>query len=186
MQQKIIVQKGTILLAEPFMLDPNFKRSAILLCDHGSEGSVGFILNKPIKMNVADLLAEFPEFHARVSFGGPVATDTLHYVHSLGELLDESYEVADGGSWGGDFNQLKALIKEGFVEPHHIRFFIGYSGWTVGQLEEELEVGSWITAEMDKNYIFNIQTKKLWRQIMHDKGNQYAVISQMPEYKTWN
>ena len=83
----IIIQTGKILLAEPFMMDANFRRAVILLCDHHEEGSLGFILNKPLKMSVDELIADFPEFDAEVYFGGPVATDTIHYIHDKGSLF---------------------------------------------------------------------------------------------------
>ena len=84
-------RKGKLLLAEPFMQDGNFKRSVVLLCDHTAiEGTVGFILNKPIDMNIEELVGDFPEFESQVYYGGPVANDTLHYVHDVGEILDLS------------------------------------------------------------------------------------------------
>ena len=73
------VASGKVLLAEPFMLDPNFKRSAVLLCEHSEEGSVGFIMNKPLNMRIDELIDGFPEFDSEVFFGGPVQTDTIHY-----------------------------------------------------------------------------------------------------------
>jgi putative transcriptional regulator len=101
------VYNGTVLLAEPFMLDPNFKRSAILLCEHNKEGSVGFIMNKPLDMRIDELIEGFPEFESEVLFGGPVQTDTIHYIHNIGELLEGSRQVTDGVYWGGDFEKLK-------------------------------------------------------------------------------
>ena len=78
------VEKGTVLLAEPFMLDPNFKRSVVLVCEHDDkEGTVGFVMNKPLHMQVNELITDFPDIEAPVYFGGPVATDTIHYVHNV-------------------------------------------------------------------------------------------------------
>ena len=130
------VTKGQILLAEPFMIDPNFRRSVVLLCEHQSDGSIGFILNKPLKMNVSELIADFPDFESEVYFGGPVATDTIHYIHNVGGLLEESVEVNRGVFWGGDFSKLKFLISSQLVDPTNIRFFVGYSGWSGGQLHD--------------------------------------------------
>ncbi|HNM27718.1 MAG TPA: YqgE/AlgH family protein, partial [Saprospiraceae bacterium] len=145
------VKSGQVLLAEPFMQDPYFRRSVVLLCEHHDEGSIGFILNKSIDMPLNDLMSEFPKFDAEVFYGGPVQTDTLHYVHNIGELLDDSVKVADGVWWGGDFDKLKFLITSGLIEPPNIRFFVGYSGWSSGQLSEELGYGSWVQADMDAN-----------------------------------
>ena len=180
------VSSGTVLLAEPFMLDPNFKRSAVLVCEHNEEGSVGFIMNKPLKMRIDELIDGFPEFDSEVFFGGPVQTDTIHYIHNVGDLVEDSVKVADGVYWGGDFEKLKFLIASNLVLPHNIRFFVGYSGWSEGQLNDEMGYGSWVLAEMDANYLFKSEPKKLWTQVMYNKGDTYSVIAQMPETSNFN
>ena len=180
-------RKGKLLLAEPFMQDGNFKRSVVLLCDHTiHEGTVGFILNKPIDMNIEELVGEFPEFESQVYYGGPVANDTLHYVHDVGDILDNSIEVSKGVYWGGDFEKLKFLIKSDLIKPHNIRFFLGYSGWSAGQLDAEMEIGSWVIAKMDPNYLFKISANQLWESILKNKGNIYSVISQVPDSNNLN
>lgn len=186
MAAKSLIKSGQILLAEPFMQDPYFRRAVVLLCEHHEEGSLGFILNKSIDMGVNDLMSEFPRFDAEVFYGGPVQTDTLHYVHNLGEVLEESVKVSDGVWWGGDFDKLKVLITNGLVEPANIRFFVGYSGWSSGQLGEELEYGSWVAAPMDANYVFKTQPTRLWSQAMYNKGDIYEIIADMPEMISWN
>lgn len=180
------VKMGKVLLAEPFMLDPNFKRSAVILCEHGEEGSVGFIMNKPLNMRVDELIEDFPEFDSEVLFGGPVQTDTIHYIHNVGELLEGSVKISDGVFWGGDFEKLRFLISSDLILPDNIRFFVGYSGWSEGQLMDEMVYGSWLIANMDSNYLFRSKPKKLWRQVMHNKGNTYSVIAQVPEVVSWN
>lgn len=168
------------------MLDPNFKRSAVIPCEHGEEGSVGFIMNKPLNMRVDELIEDFPDFDSEVFFGGPVQTDTIHYIHSVGDLLEDSIKVAEGVYWGGDFEKLKFLISSELIKPADIRFFVGYSGWSEGQLMDEMVFGSWIVANMDANYLFKSKPKRLWRQVMNDKGNAYTVIAQVPEIVSWN
>jgi putative transcriptional regulator len=186
MATQSLVKSGQVLLADPFMLDPYFHRAVILLCEHHQQGSVGFILNKSIDMKVNDLMAEFPNFDSEVFYGGPVQTDTLHYIHNVGELLDESVQVATGVWWGGDFDKLKFLIASELIKPENIRFFVGYSGWSSGQLMEEMEIGSWMTASMDANYLFKLQPAQLWSRVMYNKGDLYEIISDMPEHISWN
>lgn len=180
------IENGKVLLAEPFMLDPNFRRSAVLLCEHNNDGSVGFIMNKPLRMRIDELIEDFPEFDSEVFFGGPVQTDTIHYIHNVGELLDESRLVVDGVYWGGDFNKLKFLISSKLIQPENIRFFVGYSGWSEGQLADEMNLGSWVSADMDANYLFKSIPARLWEQVMYNKGDVYTVISQVPEDFSWN
>lgn len=183
---KTAVQNGTVLLAQPFMLDSNFRRSAVLVCEHNEEGSVGFIMNKPLEMRIDELISDFPEMDALVHFGGPVHTDTIHYIHNVGDLLDDSIKVVDGVYWGGDFEKLKFLITNELVKEENIRFFVGYSGWSEGQLDDELVHGSWLTSFMDANYLFNFPTDELWKTILEKKGQSYEVIAQLPDDLTWN
>ncbi|MCL4153824.1 UNVERIFIED_CONTAM: hypothetical protein GTU68_050649, partial [Idotea baltica] len=89
------------------MHDPYFHRGVVLLCEHHAEGSLGFIINKPLEMSLNELVEDFPEIESPVYYGGPVGNDTLHYIHNVGELLPDSVEVAPGVYWGGDFHKLK-------------------------------------------------------------------------------
>ncbi len=99
MTQETVIQKGKVLLAEPFMADPNFKRAVVLLCEHEQNGSLGFILNKSLDMPVCDLIADFPEFEGEAYYGGPVQTDTIHYIHNVGDLLEGSQMISQGVYW---------------------------------------------------------------------------------------
>lgn len=168
------------------MLDPNFKRTAVLLCEHSEEGSIGFVLNKRMDIGLNELISDFPEFETKVYFGGPVQTDTIHYIHNVGDLLEESRKIADGVWWGGNFETLKVLVRTELIKPENIRFFVGYSGWSETQLEEEMETGSWVTADMHPNYVFKSKPDSLWSQIMSNKGDLFTVIANMPDSVTYN
>ena len=181
------IRSGHLLLAQPFMLDPYFRRSVVILCEHDKEeGTIGFILNKSVKMQVRELVDDFPEFDAEVYYGGPVRTDTLHYVHTLGTRLTGASQVIGNVYWGGDFQELKELIYEGKVQPKDIRFFVGYSGWEGSQLESEMQRGSWIPQHARPNYIFKKNYDELWTEVLNDKGNIYSVIGQIPDFVALN
>jgi putative transcriptional regulator len=180
------IKGGKVLIAEPFMLDPNFKRSVVLICEHGDHGTTGFVLNKPLDIKVNELLPDFPESKAAVFVGGPVAVDSLHYLHNVGDMLENSVEVCPGVYWGGDFEKLKFLMENGLIKDNNIKFFVGYSGWTEGQLEEEMQEASWIVEDMDSNYLFKIKPFVLWQTVLHNKGNTYTVIAQMPDAVSLN
>ena len=180
------VKSGQLLLAEPFMIDPHFRRTAVLLCEHDQEGSLGLILNKPTGLSITDVIAEFPKFEAPVFYGGPVHGDSLHFIHDVGDLLEDSLQIADGVCWGGDFDTLKFLIASELLTPERIRFFVGCAGWSGGQLEEELKYGSWIAVPMDANYAFRSEPNELWSQALSNKGNRFEIIAEIPEYVSWN
>jgi putative transcriptional regulator len=102
------INKGQLLIAEPSISgDLSFNRSVILL-DHDEEGSVGFIINKPLKYTINDLL---PEINAsfKIYNGGPVEQDNLYFIHNIPELIPNSIEISNGIYWGGDFESTKAL-----------------------------------------------------------------------------
>ena len=182
MAKKNKIESGDILIAEPFMMDSNFKRSVICITDHTSEeGTVGFILNKRMNIKLDELVPDIKtEEKFSVYFGGPVATDTIHYIHNVGELLENSIKVSRGIYWGGDFEKLKFLINQELIKPKNIRFYLGYSGWSAGQLEEELKTGSWVKSEVDPNYVFKSISSMLWKQTLANKGDRFSVIAQMP------
>lgn len=184
---KYEVHTGSILIAEPFMLESNFKRSVVLITDHSDEeGTVGFILNKPLSVKITDLVEDLPEMDAPAYYGGPVSTNTIHYIHNVGLMLDGSTEIGTGVYWGGEFEKLKFLITHELIKPENIRFFVGYSGWSPGQLTEELETGSWITSEMHANYLFKSKPSRLWNQVLHHKGDVFGVLAQLPELPNLN
>ena len=182
------LQVGTILLSEPFMWDENFKRSVILICRHHSvEGTSGVILNKPVKLKLEDLLESFPKgFEGRLCLGGPVGTDIIQMLHTVGDKISGSQKVCDGVYWGGDFNQLKKLIRQGEITNQHIRFYIGYSGWDAKQLQDELKENSWIIASSRHDYIFDDEPDFLWRKIMNDMGGLYQTMASYPENPNLN
>jgi putative transcriptional regulator len=173
------IKTGRLLVAEPFMLDPHFKRSVVLLTEHTPEGSVGFIINKILDIEPRTIIQEFPDFKVPLFYGGPVHTDSIHFLHNVGELLDGSVRLSSGVYWGGDWNQLKFLIESKLIEPKHIRFFAGYSGWDAKLLKDEIKEGSWIVSEMHANYLFNAQPNTLWRTILQHKGNAFSIIADM-------
>lgn len=171
---------GQLLIAEPFMADPYFNRSVILLCEHSPEGSLGFIINKPLDIQVNDLLQDFPPFELPVFYGGPVQTDTIHFIHNVGELLEDSVPILPGIYWGGSFEKLKFLVDNQMVFINNIRFYLGYSGWTEGQLDEEMKFGSWVLGDADSNYLFKEDPEQLWQKVLDHKGDVYSVLARIP------
>ncbi len=171
---------GTILVAEPFADDRPFNRSVVLVCDHDeTEGTVGFMLNKSLGMTVDRLMKGMTDFPATVYYGGPVQTDTLHYLHTKGDLINGSIPVLDGLYWGGDYEQMRFCVQHELIKMDEIRFYIGYSGWSGGQLRDELELGTWILAPGSPNYIFQTPAEQLWRTVLEHKGEAFSVIGQM-------
>lgn len=180
------LEKGKILISEPFLNDPNFKRSIILLSEHNENGSIGFILNKPTKLKLNQVIDDFPDFEATIYLGGPVQINTLQFIHRVGDIIEGSTEIFDGLYWGGNFEYLKLLIEAKQVEPEDFRFFIGYSGWTEGQLEDEMNINSWIVTSTGIDNIFSEEPDKLWREILKNMGKKFAILASFPENPSVN
>jgi putative transcriptional regulator len=178
---KLSPKKGRLLVAEPAILNDNsFNRAIVLLTEHTTTNSVGFILNKPLEYSINDLL---PDINCSFNIyqGGPVEQDNLYFVHRIPHLLDDSVEVSNGVFWGGNFEQLKNLLNEGTLAASEIRFFLGYSGWDQDQLTEELEENSWFVAENDFDNIFSNNEESLWKNKLLEKGGNYKLWANAPK-----
>jgi putative transcriptional regulator len=181
------VTPGKLLLSEPFMFDENFRRTVVLVCEHTeSNGTVGLILNKPINLRLNDVVEGFPPFKGKIFLGGPVGTDTMQFVHKLGNKIENSLKLAENLYWGGNFEQLKNMMASGEVMPDDVRFFLGYSGWSQGQLEDELKDNSWIIADASSQHLFDVPHELLWKSIMKELGGVYTTMAGYPENPTLN
>ncbi len=179
-------QKGKVLISEPFLNDSYFKRSIVLLTEHSEEGAVGFVLNKPVSLKLNEVLADFPQFNASLSIGGPVSTNTIHYLHTVGDMIPNSVHVLGNVYWGGDFEILKEMVKLGAIESEQIRFFLGYSGWMANQLEGELERNSWVVTEILPMQIMEVNSSDTWKQMLFDLGEKYSLWPNFPENPQYN
>ncbi|WP_108211260.1 YqgE/AlgH family protein [Pontibacter mucosus] len=174
-------RSGSILISEPYLGDPNFERSVILLCSHEEEGSFGLVLNRPSNLHLSDVLDVFEEdFDMVLGVGGPVQYNTLHYIHRLADL-PQAVKLNDNLYWGGDFEVLRTMIDTGQVAKEDIRFFLGYSGWTPGQLQEEVDKNVWIVNNNAANKLFTLDTETLWRSILRQMGGKFKVLSNYPD-----
>ncbi len=177
---------GKILISEPFLNDPNFKRTIILLAEHSEEGSVGFVLNKPTDYRIHEVIEEFPEFESVVYYGGPVQLNSLQFIYRGDEIIDGSIEIMPGLFWGGSFDLLKTLINSKAVNPEDFRFFLGYSGWIEGQIEDEIKMNSWIVSETTIDNIFSYEPDKLWRDTLRSMGKKFALLASFPDNPSVN
>lgn len=177
---KVAPKKGRVLVSEPYLQDTYFKRSIVLLTEYSSEGAVGFVINKPLDVQVHEIINNFPEFKSNVSIGGPVGTNTIHFVHSMGDRIPNSIHISDNIYWGGDYDIMKDLIMYGEISPNEIRFFLGYSGWHTGQLENELDQNSWLIAEINTYQIMK-PDPHLWKNTVSQMGEKYKIWANFPE-----
>jgi putative transcriptional regulator len=178
--------KGKVLIAEPFLEGRYFKRSIVLLVEYNEEGAVGFVLNKPINLSVDEVLINIAHFDGDVYVGGPVDTNRIYYIHTIPDLVPNSIHIFDNLYWGGDFDVLKDLIEKKMILPNQVRFFAGYSGWSSGQLREEIEEHSWLVSELSLTEIMKYDNEDLWQQALRELGGKYRMWSNFPENPSLN
>ncbi|MDT0630716.1 YqgE/AlgH family protein [Rubrivirga sp. S365] len=171
---------GSLLVAEPPMADPNFRRAVLLLCEHTTEGSYGLVLNRPTGLSLSEAAADPLPFDAELGLGGPVQPDTLHYLHPY-DHLDGALPVCDDVFWGGSFDEVQEGARAGWLDASRFRFFVGYSGWGPGQLDAEVEEGSWIVLDGSAEVVFAEGSDALWRGVLRRLGGEYALLSTFPD-----
>ena len=172
--------KGTLLIANPFLKDPNFMRTVIFLCEHKEEGSFGFVLNKLFPKTLSELLPEIGDDPIPLYFGGPVQKDTIHFIHQYPDIITGGEEVFKGVFWGGNFETVMALIKIREIDLKKIKFFIGYSGWAENQIEDELKEKSWLIAEATRNLLFHKNPGDIWKDSLRHLGGEYEMMINFP------
>jgi putative transcriptional regulator len=170
---------GILLIADPFLKDPNFLRTVVFLCEHKEEGSIGFVLNRQFENTLDELIPELVGHKISVYYGGPVQQDTIHFLHQYPDIPG-GLEVLKGVYWGGDFDKVIELIKTDTINPDKIRFYIGYSGWGNSQLADELKEKSWLTVKATRKLIFHRNYNEIWKDSLKQLGGDYEMMINFP------
>lgn len=178
----VLPARGRILISEPFLCDKFFSRSVILMIDHTQEGSMGLVMNKLSPLSLTEI---FDDLHSReqipVYWGGPLGTDTIFYVHTLGNI-PHSFQVKRGLYMNGDFEAIKEYINREDSIEGKIRFFMGYSGWGSGQLQQEIKENTWIVSQTETDSLMDEkESNNLWRSSLTELGGKYKVWSRFPQ-----
>lgn len=170
---------GMLLIAEPFLSEPAFARTVILLCVCDKEGAFGLVLNRPSAYLLTDLLTSAFPCSLPVYIGGPVQPESLHMLHCVPELLGGT-EVWNGVYLGGDYEQAQELLYHDQHPNPVARFFSGYAGWSPGQLEQELEQKSWLVAPASLPLLFNIPAHEVWKHAVVSLGSPFSSLVHYP------
>ena len=181
----ILPSKGSVLLSEPFLQDPHFERSVVLMCEHSDAESFGFVLNHLSAVQLHDLMDIAPK-EIPVFIGGPVANNSLFYLHTI-PGIDSSDEILPGLFYGGDLAELIETLEADPLNLKKMRFFLGYSGWSKGQLAQEIKERSWIsTTNLSLETLFSTTINTLWKTCMSYQGDQFITFSIFPKNITDN
>ena len=169
--------RGTLLVAAPFLRDPNFRRAVVLLCEHGPEGAMGVILDRPTETSAAEAVPALGHLVDRsdvVHEGGPVE------VGGIVALADFTDPAAGGTTAFGSIGFVSADAGDLTGAVSALRLYAGYSGWGEGQLEDEIEQGTWILVAPVPDDVFGASAQTLWARVLERQGGQLALIARMP------
>ena len=171
--------RGQLLVAAPTLLDPNFVRTVVLIAEHGDEGAMGVVLNRPGELEVADaapVLRDLVEPGAVVHVGGPVQPTGVVIVGQFNDPDSAAVKVFDDvGFVAGepDFDELS-------TELRRARVFAGLAGWSPGQLEAEIEREDWILEPAVDGDVFTDEPEALWSTVLERKGGSFTLLARMP------
>jgi len=170
------LQMGNILISVPLSGDYYFDRTVVLLVEHNEKESFGIILNKSLPVTLQDIFPKETRQNGGipVANGGPVSPDNLFTLHTYGDLINGSSSVVDGLYFGGFASQLLVSIKNDFLNEQHIRFYLGYAGWSEGQLESELNRNLWVVGKFQEELLFHNEDENCWKMAVKSLGEAYS------------
>jgi putative transcriptional regulator len=187
---ELLVPPGSFLAAGPDLLDPNFRHAVVLIGQHGPGGAYGLVLNRVSPHTTDGVLDDslaLGRAKVPISLGGPVGLDTLQIVHRAPQHVEGGVELCDGLFLGGEFESLGRYVEQ---DPdafrRDVRLFLGYAGWGAGQLEAELESGTWLPAPADTAAVFESDPERLWRQVVRRLGESTQGFERQPPDPRWN
>ena len=168
---------GSLLISHPAMLDPNFKRTVVLLSAHSrEEGALGVILNRPTRKCLGEIEDKFtfgPLAQVPIYEGGPVATDQILLVAWTWSESDSVFKLF----LGIDPDRASELLE---YSQATVRAFQGYSGWSGGQLEGEMSEDSWIPSQVKSRFVDELDGDSLWKKFLLELGPKYQLDANAP------
>ena len=173
--------KGQLLLDSGQLRGSFFQRTVVLICQHDPEGAFGLVLNRNSGSNVGEtIVADLPETikACPLYLGGPVQPGALSFLLSDSFIPDAN--ILPNLSLGHSLDNLME-VGESFSATQKIRMFAGYSGWSPGQLEEEMKRKAWLTHPASLELVFETNPEDLWQSILRQKGWKYKLLAQMPD-----
>jgi putative transcriptional regulator len=178
--------KGSVLISEPYLNDLQFRRTVVLLGEHNEDGSVGFVLNRLLSIRSNEVVPGLLDIDFPLFYGGPVEPNTLHFIHTIGELIEGAQPIIDGIFWGGNIELVNDLLNQKVVKPEEFKFFLGYSGWAPGQLEDEMQEKAWWLGEAPASLIFSDDPEQMWAKVVKNLNEDYAYMANSPDDPQWN
>ena len=182
-------EKGSLLIANPVLPDPNFSRTVILLCNHDEQGSFGLVINRSTQLKAPDLFLNInilKSYNEKIYLGGPVSQSMVFFLCRSPSAAGKLDEVCSGVYLGSNLETLESLYASLENPEQDIRFYLGYSGWSGGQLAEEMEQNSWLVQKANEQFIFLDSESLIWPQAVNSLGEKYQYLTKAPVNPQWN
>ena len=182
-------EKGSLLIANPVLPDPNFSRTVILLCNHDEQGSFGLVINRSTQLKAPDLFLNInilKSYNEKIYLGGPVSQSMVFFLCRSPSAAGKLDEVCSGVYLGSNLEILESLYSSLENPEQDIRFYLGYSGWSGGQLAQEMEQNSWLVQKANEQFIFLDSESLIWPQAVNSLGEKYQYLTKAPVNPQWN
>jgi len=182
-------EKGSLLIANPVLPDPNFSRTVILLCDHDEQGSFGLVINRSTQLRAPDLFLNInilKSYNEKIYLGGPVSQSMVFFLCRSPSAAGKLDEICSGVYLGSNLETLESLYSSLENPEQDIRFYLGYSGWSGGQLAEEMEQNSWLVQRANEQFIFLDSESLIWPKAVNSLGKKYQYLTKAPVNPQWN
>ena len=181
--------KGSLLIANPVLPDPNFSRTVILLCNHNEQGSFGLVINRSTELKAPDLFSGIDvlkSYNEKIYIGGPVSQSMVFYLYRTSQDVSDLDEVCSGVYLGSSLETLESLYLDIDYQKENIRFYLGYSGWSGGQLDGEMKQNSWLIQSADEQIVFLDSEDLMWPRAVNSLGEEYQYLTKAPVNPQWN
>ncbi len=176
------INPGNLLISTPNILsDYYFKRSIVLITEINDREVIGLIINKELDYNLSDIDSSVNAKKIKVFSGGPVNQDNLFFIHKEPKIIKNSRFCYDNLCFGGDYEKLIEMINNKELDwKNKVKFFSGYSGWTIEQLNEEIKEGSWIIDTKKNINVFENNVKYLWKNKIKKSNTEFKIWLNAP------
>ena len=181
-------QRGALLIAKPTVDDTCFSRAAIITVNHSKRGSMGLIINKPSGLTLNEAIdGLLTDEDIPLYLGGPVNTELLFYIHTLGDIITDAKPIGNGLFVGGSYDAMKRYINSGAPVNGKVKFMLGYSGWAASQLNAEIGMHDWaVSYDVDSALVLSNRHEDIWQQLVTHLGERYKMWKNWPSDLSMN
>lgn len=181
-------QRGALLIAKPTVDDTCFSRAAIITVNHSKRGSMGLIINKLSGLTLNEAIdGLLTDEDIPLYLGGPVNTELLFYIHTLGDIITDAKPIGNGLFVGGSYDAMKRYINSGAPVNGNVKFMLGYSGWAASQLNAEIGMHDWaVSFDVDSALVLSNHHEDIWQQLVTRLGERYKMWKNWPSDLSMN